>query len=142
MNPEYSYPSKKDKYYIDDKYIYLMVKNMILSYDELCKQKYSIMHGTAPISDGMPKGNNQINPMEAKLERSETISDVLNAINKVCYTMRTIHAIEKPLKAFCSYPYFSIAYSKRTKTISPCERTWIRFRNEFIFRVARKLNFV
>lgn len=142
MNPEYSYPSKKDRYYIEDKHIYLMVKNMILSYDELCKQKCNIQHGAPPPSDGMPKRDAVGNPIEDKVIRSATVSDIVNAITQVCYTIRTIHTIDKPLKAFYSYPYFSTAYSKRTKTIAPCERTWIRYRNEFVWRVAKKLNFV
>lgn len=134
-------------YYIYDKNIYMQMIYMIKDYPELKKRRERILHGSPDPPDGQPKGTKPSNPTEQKALILCTIDAQIKAIEQVIielrskysktYTGETFDAYE----AFMDYGVFCYYRSKPGRDTAPCDKTWRRYRQEFVYKLAKKINY-
>lgn len=142
------YQRKQTKsYYIEDKNIYMQMVYMIKDYPELKRRREKILHGSPEPSDGQPKGTKTSNPTEQKALVLCVIDTQIKAIEQVIVELRSKYSktcAGEPFdayEAFMDYSVFCYYRSKPGKDMAPCERTWKRYRKEFVYKLAQKLNY-
>lgn len=120
---------------------------IIKNYRELLEQRKQLLYGSPVPPDGMPKGNALIDVTFNKASVLVTVNNKIEAIEQTI-----IHMKEKyketytgeefdAFKAFESYGKFCEYRSKIYKDIAPHPKTWSRYRSEFVWNVAKRLNF-
>lgn len=126
---------------------YMSVYYLIRSYEELKQRRREIPLESPPPADGLPKGNRLSDPtadkaavmlvLDMQLEAIEQTAFELKEKYSRTYTGESFDAIE----AFMDYGVFSYYRAKKTKQEGPCRESWTRYRNEFCYKVAKKINY-
>ena len=146
--PRYYQPKRDNPYMLEDKALYKQVFWLIMRYPALAEQRLQIMHGSPPPSDGMPNGKGTVgNPTLRKAMLLAEISGQLEAIDQTMVELSAKYEKtctgEKfdPYEAFVDYGVFCYYRSKPGRDAAPCYRTFNRYRSEFVYKVAKKLNY-
>ena len=140
-------PKKNNKYYIGNKYLYKQVLYTVLGYNDMIKRREQILYSSPPPPDGLAHSNSMGDTTAKKAIALSTIDTQLKAIEQVItelngkysntYTGEEFDAYE----AFKDYGVYCWYRSRKNTDKAPCERTWKRYRSEFIYKVAKKLNY-
>ena len=146
--PKYYQPKKNNPYILQDKALYKQVFWLIMRYPALIEQRQQIIHDSPPPPDGLPNGKGRVgDPTQRKALLLAEISGQLEAIDQtiaelsVKYEKTCVGDRFDPYKAFVDFGTFSYYRSKPGKDAGPCYRTFNRYRSEFVFKVAKKLNY-
>ena len=130
--------------------VHMQVIYIIRDYPRLVREYEKILHST-PFNDGQPRGGGVGNPTEHKALRLAVISDQVEAVGGVVHVLNTHYARKikrgdvdgfDAVDAFEDYGYFAYALYDPAKDRQPAYRTWQRFRREFLYEVAKKLNLI
>lgn len=133
--------------YLMDHDLYMQMVYLIRGYPNLLSRKQEILYGSPPPPDGMPRGNGTSNPTENKAITLAVINEQLKAIEQTMMDLKgryqnTFTGEEfQPYDAFIDKGVFSYYRSSRRKDSAPCDKTWNRYRSEFAYKVAKKLNY-
>lgn len=145
--PRHYQIKRNNPYYIDDKNIYMQMVYMIKDYPELLARRERILSCSSRPMDGQPKGTQKSNPTEQKAIALCTINSQIKAIEQVIIEMRSKYADTytgeqfDAYEAFMDYGVFCYYRSRHDKDTAPSEKTWYRYRSEFAYFVAKKLNY-
>ena len=127
-------------------YLYISMVNLIKDYENMQEEYDDILY-SSPCNDGMPHQSGTGSPTEAKALKRESLGKRCEAVEQTIIQMiekySKIGAERfKPLDAFHSYDYFCCYRCQLNKDAGPTKRTWNRYRSEFVYSVAKKLNLV
>lgn len=127
--------------------MYMSVYYLIRSYKELKQRRTETIYASPKPPDGQPKGNALSDPTYSKVSVLYTLDEQIRAIEqtalelsekyKKTYTGEPFDAVG----AFLDFGTFSYYRSKKSRNVGPCKETWTRYRNEFCYKVAKKLNY-
>ena len=138
---------KNNPYHIENKNTYRETLYIVKDYKNLLKQREQILYGAPAPPDGMPKGNGTSDPTFSKAAVLVTISAKLTAIEQTILLLQSKYAdtcTGEPFDAygaFEEYGRFCYFRSKPDRDMAPSVRTWRRYRSEFLWNVAKKLNY-
>lgn len=141
------YQSKKSNPYMLEHDVYMQIFYMIRSYPGLKKRREEILYGSAGPMDGQPHGNSAANPTEKKALVLYAVNEQIKAIEDTIAALKRKYSVTCtgepfcPYEAFMEYEVFCRYRSDPKKDIAPCTRTWNRYRGEFAYLVAKKLNY-
>lgn len=139
---------RTNPYHIDNANIYREVLYIIKDYYNLLSKRLQILMESPAPADGMPGGNGISDPTFAKAKRLYPIENKLKAIEG------TVELLTEKYKDTCTgekmdayrcfidYPTFCYFRSRPTRDEAPSTRTWMRYRSEFVWNVAKKLNYL
>ncbi len=132
-------PKKNNQYYIEDKYLYKQVLYMVLGYDDMLRRKKRIPCGKNHCLNNSPQGDTEmgLSMTDVQLKAVGQVIMELNAKYENTYTGEEFDAYE----AFKDYGVYCWYRSRKNTDKAPCERTWKRYRSEFVYKVAKKLNY-
>ena len=136
----------KNKYWLPHN-IYKMLTYMVRSYYELLERREEILNSSPKPADGMPRGSGVSDPTADKATRLAVVDSQIHAISQVMCEMRNKYYNTctgepfEPLEAFNYYSVFCYYRSKPNKDEAPSRSTWYRYRSEFTYLLAAKLNF-
>ncbi len=139
--------TKNNPYHIANANTYRSVLYIIRDYDNLKRQREQILYGSAPPPDGMPRGNNISDPTSNRSILLATVESKIEAIDQTIFELNTKYSktyTGEPFdayEAFRDYGVFCYYRSKPGKELAPSTKTWSRYRSEFIYMVAKKLNY-
>lgn len=128
-------------------YLYISMVNLIKDYEETRIEYDEILH-SSPSPDGQPRQHGVSSPTESKALRREALGKRCKAVEQTVVYMNGKYSKtctgEKfnALEAFYSYERFCFFRSKPDKNSAPTVRTWNRYRSEFVYTVAKKLDLV
>ncbi len=127
--------------------LFKQVIYIIKDYDRIKTQRLEILH-SSPVSDGQPYQRNNSSPTENKgiklamlEERCEAVEQTINYMNGK-YAITCTREPFDPLEAFIKREMFDYFRSKPGKDTAPSSKTWQRYRNEFAYHVANKLQLI
>lgn len=139
------YQVKKNNPYIMDKDVYMQMFYLIRCYPRLLGRREALLHGSPLPPDGQPRGSGTSNPTEQKAMMLCTIGTQIEAIEQTIVYMRGKYSTPErdfdAYEAFMDYGVFCWYRSKPSKDMAPCKKTWYRYRSEFAYHVAKKLNY-
>lgn len=139
------YQIKKNNPYIMDRDIYMQMFYLIRCYPRLLDRREALLYGSPPPPDGQPRGSGTGNPTEQKAVILCTIDTQIEAIEQTIVYMRGKYSTPEQdfdaYEAFMDYGVFCWYRSKPSKDMAPCKKTWYRYRSEFAYHVAKKLNY-
>lgn len=141
------YQLKRNNPYKISHDIYMQMVYLIRSYPDLVNRRTEILYGSTPPPDGLPRGNKTTNPTEKKALVLCTLDSQLEAIEQTIVELKGKY--EKTYTgeefdsygAFLDYGIFCYYRSDPRKDMAPCTKTWKRYRAEFIYKVAKRLNY-
>ncbi len=142
-----NYQAKKANPYYIEHDIYMQIYYMIRGYPVLKKRREEILYAASPVPDGQPRGNKTSNPTEKKALVLYTVNEQIMAVEETIKTLADKYHITcmgeafDPYQAFMEYEVFCRYRSNPDKDMAPCRRTWNRYRCEFAYLVAKKLNY-
>lgn len=140
------YQVKKNNPYIMDKDVYMQMFYLIRCYPRLLGRREALLHGSPLPPDGQPRGSGTSNPTEQKAMMLCTIGTQIEAIEQTIVYMRGKYSTPErdfdAYEAFMDYGVFCWYRSKPSKDMAPCKKTWYRYRSEFAYHVAKKLNYI
>ena len=133
------YQIKKNNPYIMDRDIYMQMFYLIQCYPRLLDRREALLYGSPPPPDGQPRGSGAGNPTEQTAVILCTIDTqtIVYMRGKYSTPEQDFDAYE----AFMDYGVFCWYRSKPSKDMAPCKKTWYRYRSEFAYHVAKKLNY-
>lgn len=127
----------------------MQILYVIRRYPTLIEERDKALYGSPPPPDGMPNGKGSTgNPTERRalklMRTKEDIEAIEYAIIYLRSKYRDTYTGEPfdPYEAFMDYGVFCYYRSKKNKDMAPCTRTWKRYRCEFAYIVAKKLNYL
>lgn len=141
-------PKRNNPYYIDDRDMHMEIYYLIHRYPKLLHRREKIMYGSPAPADGQPRGNKTTNPTERKALVLCTINEQIKAIEQTIFELNSKYNktyTGEPFdayEAFLDYGTYCYYRSKPHKDKAPCPRTWKYYRCEFIYEVAKKLNYL
>ena len=134
-------------YHIDNTNIYRETLYIVKDYKDLLRRREQILYSSPAPPDGMPGGSGTSDPTFSKAAVLVTLESKIESIEQTISRMRGKYAntctgeIFDAYGAFEDYGVFCYYRSRPDREIAPCIRTWKRYRSEFIWNVAKKLNF-
>lgn len=139
---------RKNPYHIESEDMYREVLYIIKGYRYLKERQQEIILSASSAYDGMPRGTQAA---DTTFWKAATLEPITKKVNAIEWTIR--HLAEKykdtytgepflPYKAFMSYEAFCYYRSRDGKDEAPAKRTWLRYRSEFVWNVAKKLNYI
>lgn len=141
-----NYQCKKNNPYRLPHNLYMQMLYLIGSYKQLLERREKVQYGDRPLFDGQPKGSTISKPTEKKALTLIVIDGQIEAIEQVMFELQVKYANTytgerfEPLEAFRDYGTFCYFRSKKGKKQAPSAKTWNRYRSEFAYKVAKKLN--
>ena len=146
--PRNHQPKRNNPYWMEHN-LRMQVLYLIKRYQDLIDQRNNAMYGSPAPPDGMPKGSGITgDPTQCKALVLAALSSQIEAIDQTIVELRGIYdstcgsGLFDPYKAFKSYENFCYYRSDPNKDIAPSKITWKRYRSEFIYKVAKKLNYL
>lgn len=142
-----NYQLKRNNPYRMDHNLYMQITYMIKRYRDLILQYNGVLHGSTPPADGMPRGNETGDPTAKKAALMIELSCQITAIDDTIAELRGKYCrtctgeIFDPYEAFLDYGVFCYYRSKPDKDEAPSYKTWKRYRAEFVYKVAKNLNY-
>ncbi len=136
-----------NQYYIENNNIYRETLYIIRNYKGLLRQREQILYGSPVPPDGMPKGNLTSDATFFKASVLSTVETKIKAIEQTIAQMKekysnTYEGNEFDAYAsFDSYGKFCEYRSRPNRDLAPHRKTWSRYRAEFVWNVAKKLNY-
>lgn len=127
--------------------VFFRVKYFLKDYDRLKRERISILYGSPPPPDGMPRGSASGNPTEDKAVRLMAINADLEAIEQSAVEVRGEYSGKvkddwDPIKAYWDYNYFNCVHIRtRQNPEGPSRSTWTRYKYDLTRRIADKKNF-
>ncbi len=128
--------------------LYMQMFYKIRRYPTLIEERDKALYGAPPPPDGMPNGKGVTgNPTEKRALILMRIREDIEAIEQAMIYLRDKYRDTytgepfDPYESFMDYGAFCYYRSKKGKNTAPCERTWKRYRSEFAYIVAKKLNY-
>lgn len=129
---------KKDKLPHD---LYMQMLYLIRSYPELIKRREELLHSSPRPPDGQPRGSGTSDPTADKAVVLARIDEQIQAVEDAVRHMRARYGQAfDAYGAFMSYPVFCRYRSSPERDMAPCKKTWYRYRTDFEYMVAKKLN--
>lgn len=130
---------KKDKLPHD---LYMQMLYLIRSYPELIKRREELLHSSPRPLDGQPRGSGTSDPTADKAVVLARIDEQIQAVEAADdFQMRARYGQAfDAYGAFMSYPVFCRYGSSPERDMAPCKKTWYRYRTDFEYMVAKKLN--
>lgn len=120
----------------------------IRRYPKLIERREKVLYGSPPPPDGMPNGKGGTsNPTERKAVVLAQLDTKIKAIEQAIMYLKGKYSDTytgeefEPYEAFMDYGVFCYYRSKKERDIAPSKRTWSRYRSEFAYLVAKKLNY-
>lgn len=141
------YQVRRNNPYRLEKNLYKQVTYLVKRYHNLISRCNNIIHSSPPPPDGMPKGNMTGDSTANKAARIEELQREITAIDDTIMEMRGKYSdtcTGEPFDAYESfddYGVFCYYRSRPDKDEAPSYRTWLRYRSEFAYKVAKKLNY-
>lgn len=142
-----NYQPKKDNPYRLPDGVHMQMVHLINSYPGLIDRREEVLHGNPPPPDGQPKGKGTGNPTQEKALVLSVLNSQIQGISQViieltgkysnAYSNEEFEAYE----AFKDYVVFCYYRSKPGKDEAPCKKTWYRYRREFTYKLAKRLNY-
>lgn len=130
-------PKKNNKYYIENLYLYKQVLYTILQYDSIKKRREQLTYKSSFGNDTASE-ELKLSAIDTQLQAVEQVIVELNGKYSKTYTGEEFDAYE----AFKDYGVFCWYRSNKKTDKAPCERTWKRYRSEFVYKVAKELNYI
>jgi len=135
----------KGKYHIEDHFLYMEMMNLVKGYNELRGRKTKILYGSPAPPDGMPRSGKVGNPTEDKAIVLANIDSRIEAIQEVMAELQCKYENTytgepfEPYEAFMDYGVFCYYRSRDGENEAPSQKTWSRYRSEFLYKLAKKL---
>ena len=113
----------------------------------MLKQREQILIESPAPPDGMPRASGTSDPTFSKASVLATVNTKIEAIEQTISSLRGKYAdtyTGEPFDAyesFLDYAVFCYYRSRPERDAAPSYKTWRRYRAEFIWNVAKKLNF-
>ena len=140
------YQAKKNNPYYLPHDVYMQVKNRLMGYNRLRREKMDIIHGSPLPQDGMPRSTDLSNPTQRKVIKLEYIEATIRAIDEAAEYMYSklkgkVYDEFEPIRAYWSYDYFNYEFVRKEENDEgPSRRTWNRFKSMFSYYIAKNLN--
>lgn len=134
-------------YYIGNINTYRETLYIVKDYHNLLRQREQILYSSPDPPDGMPGGSGTSDPTYTKAAVLVTVERKIEAIEQTISKLRGKYSktctgeLFDAYGAFEDYGVFCYYRSKPHREIAPCVRTWKRYRSEFLWNVAKKLNY-
>lgn len=142
------YQPKNNNPYLLEHDLYMQMFYTIRRYPKLSERREKVLFGSPPPPDGMPSGKGETsNPTERKAVVLAQLDAEIEAIEQTIIYLKGKYSDTytgeefDPYEAFMDYGVFCFYRSGKGKDIAPCKRTWNRYRSEFAYLVAKKLNY-
>lgn len=138
---------RSNPYHIENKNTYRETLYIVKDYPNLLRQREQILYASPAPPDGMPRGSGISDPTFSKAAVLVTVETKLAAIEQTISILRGKYADTctgegfDAYEAFLDYAVFCYFRSRPKKNEAPSVRTWRYYRSEFIWNVAKKLNF-
>lgn len=142
-----NYIPKKNNPYSMPHDTYMMMYYMIRSYRKISEQREMLLYGSPPPPNGMPRSGTTSDPTADKAVVLSTLGGQIHAVVQVVAELRAKYQNTctgepfDPYEAFMDYGVFCYYRSSPNKDMSPSVRTWHRYRSEFAYNLAKKLNY-
>lgn len=126
---------------------YMSVYYLIRSYKEIKQRMEDVLYASPKPPDGQPKGSVLSDPTYSKAAVRCVLDSQLKAIEQTAHEMAEKYMktyTGEPfdaLEAFLDFGVFSYYRAKKGREIGPRRETWTRYRNEFCYKVAKRLNY-
>lgn len=123
------YQPKKDGPYRLPKAVYYQALYAVRDYDRLRREYDDILHASASLSDGQPRGTGIGDPTERKVERLLQLGDRITAIERALAMLPEEYrkGVLNSIRYQSPYPYIA------------GRETWGKQRRRFLFFVAQNL---
>lgn len=134
-------------YYIGNINTYRETLYIVKDYHNLLRQREQILYSSPDPPDGMPGRNGTSDPTYTKAAVLVTVERKIEAIEQTISKLRGKYSktctgeLFDAYGAFEDYGVFCYYRSKPHRELAPCTRTWKRYRSEFLWTVAKKLNY-
>lgn len=134
-------------YYIGNINTYRETLYIVKDYHNLLRQREQILYSSPDPPDGMPGGSGISDPTYTKAAVLVTVERKIEAIEQTISKLRGKYSktctgeLFDAYGAFEDYGVFCYYRSKPHRELAPCVRTWKRYRSEFLWNVAKKLNY-
>ena len=142
------YQPKNNNPYSLEHDLYMQMFYTIRRYPKLFERREKVLFGSPPPPDGMPSGKGETsNPTERKAVVLAQLDAEIEAIEQTIIYLKGKYSNTytgeefDPYEAFMDYGVFCYFRSGKGKDIAQCKRTWNRYRSEFAYLVAKKLNY-
>ena len=138
---------RSNPYHIENRNTYRETLYIVKDYHNLLKQREQILIESPAPPDGMPRASGTSDPTFSKASVLATVNTKIEAIEQTISTLRGKYAdtcTGEPFDAyesFLDYAVFCYYRSRPERDAAPSYKTWRRYRAEFIWNVAKKLNF-
>lgn len=131
-----------------DHELYMRMFWLMRDYKRLQARKTRILYGSPPPPDGMPKGSGTSNTTQHKAITLAAIDTDIRAIDEVIWDLKCKYAKTctgeqfDPYGAYMDYGLFCYYRSRKLADRAPTRKTWQRYRNEFLYLLAKKLKLI
>lgn len=126
------YQAKKSNPYILPKPLYMQVLWLIRDYDRMNAEYHNIIDGRPGPPDGQPRGNGLGNSTEQKALKRADLWVKIEAIEQALNTIPEEYRKGIWNNIVYWYPY----------PIDAAQRTYARYKQRFIYRIAEKLHWI
>ena len=142
------YQPKNNNPYLLEHDLYMKMFYTIRRYPKLLQRRESVLYGSPPPADGMPSGKGGTsNPTERKAVVLAQLDAEIEAIEQAIIYLKGKYSNTytgeefDPYEAFMDYGMFCYYRSRKDRDVAPHRNTWNRYRSEFAYLVAKKLNY-
>lgn len=138
---------RKNPYRIENSNTYRETLYIIMDYRNLLEQRKQILSSSPAPPDGMPRGSGVSDPTFQKAAVLSVVETKLHAIEQTIFYLKGKYADTysgeefDAYESFLDYGVFCYFRSRPDRDLAPSERTWRYYRSEFVWHVAKKLNF-
>lgn len=142
------YQVKRNNPYHLEHNLYMQVSYLVKRYHDLIVRYNNALYGGAPPADGMPRGSTTGDPTARKAAVMIELGSQIEAIDDTISEMRGKYCdtctgeIFDAYGAVMDYGVFCYYRSEPDKDEAPSYRTWNRYRSEFAYKVAKRLNYL